>query len=176
MITKKLLQIQALGLALLLGAQDALAGGAEVGHLDAHAALAQGEQAGLGADGLDVGAREVVLLGDELVEVDVLVEAHLAGVEVEDLALRVLVRVLEQDLAVDAPRADQRRVQRLDLVGRHDHLDVAPVVEAVQLVEQLQHGPLHLALSPRCRIISFRTNSVDLVNEDNRGGVLAGNL
>ena len=37
--------------------------------------------------GLDVGTGEIVLLVDELVEIDVLVERHLGGVEGEDLLL-----------------------------------------------------------------------------------------
>ena len=32
-------------------------------------------------------------------------------------------------------------------VGGHQHLDVAPGAEAIQLVEQLQHGSLHLVNS-----------------------------
>ena len=44
----------------------------------AHAALAQREQPRLGADRLDVGARQLVLGHDEFLEVDVVRERHLA--------------------------------------------------------------------------------------------------
>ncbi len=55
--------------------------------------------------------------------------------QVEDLALGVLVWVLEEDFAVDAARSDQGGVERLDLVGGHDDLNVSPVVETIQLIE-----------------------------------------
>jgi len=170
------LQVQALRLAFLLRPQNSLPSGTEVGHLDAHSALPESHETGFGANGLDVGTRQIILLGDELLEVDVLVKRHLAGVQGEDLALGVLVGVLEQNLAVNAARADQRRVEGLDLVRCHDNLDVAAVVEAVQLVEELQHRPLDFAFAARGRLIALRANSIDLVNENNRGGVLSGDL
>ena len=170
------LQVQTLGLTFLLRAQHTLARGPEIGHLDSHPALTQRHHARLGADGLDVGAGEVVLLRDELLELHVLGQAHLARVQEEDLALGVLVGVLEEDLAVDTTRPDEGGVQRVDLVGGHDDLDVTSVVEAVQLVKQLQHGPLHLALAARRRVVPFCADGVNLVDEDNRGGVLAGDL
>lgn len=60
----------------------------------------------------------------------------------------------ELDLAVNATGTDERRVERLDLVGRHDDLDVAAVVKAVKLVEKLEHGALDLALAARRRVVS----------------------
>jgi hypothetical protein len=63
------------------------------------------------------------------------------------LLSRLTVRVLEEDLSVDTTRTDQSRVESVDLVGSHDDLDVTAVVEAVQLVEQLQHSSLNFALS-----------------------------
>jgi hypothetical protein len=71
------LQEEALGHVALLLVEGRLLGVLEVrlGHV--HPALAQGQQAGLGADGLDVGPGEVVLGLHELLEVDVWAHAHL---------------------------------------------------------------------------------------------------
>ena len=170
------LQIQTLRLALRLRLEHPLPRAPKIRHLHPHPALPQRHQPGLGADGLDVRARQVVLLGDKLLEVDVLVEAHLARVQREDLALGVLVRVLEQDLAVDTAGADERRVQGVDLVGGHDHLDVAAVVEAVELVEELEHGALDLALAAGGGLVALGADGVDFVDEDDGGGVLGGDL
>lgn len=49
--------------------------------------------------------------------------------------------------------SDEGRVQRFYPVGRHDDFNVPPRVEAIKLVEQLQHGPLDLPLSPRVGVI-----------------------
>ena len=49
-------------------------------------------------------------------------EVHLARVDLEDVAARLLVGGRELDLTVDAPRADESRVKGLDFVGRQDDL------------------------------------------------------
>ena len=83
------LQIQSLGLTLILGLEDTLTSSSEIFHLHSHASLAEGHETSLGADGFDVGAGEIVLLADEFFEVDVFAEGHFAGVEEEDFALGV---------------------------------------------------------------------------------------
>ena len=81
------LQVQAFRLAFTLGLENPLSGRAEVSHLHSHPALTQSHEACLGAYGLDIGAGKIVLLVDELVEVDIVVERHLGGVEGENLLL-----------------------------------------------------------------------------------------
>uniref|UniRef100_A0A3B3C4A7 BRMS1 like transcriptional repressor b n=1 Tax=Oryzias melastigma TaxID=30732 RepID=A0A3B3C4A7_ORYME len=49
--------------------------------------------------------------------------------------------------------SDEGRVQSFYAVGGHDDFHVAPRVEAVQLVEQLQHSPLDLPLSSGVRVV-----------------------
>ena len=78
----------------------------------------------------------------------------------------------ELDLSVDTTRPDERRVERFDLVRGHDDLDVTARVEAVQLIEQFQHGALDLALSARCRIVTLRADCINLVDENDRRGHL----
>lgn len=56
---------------------------------DAHPALSEREQAGLGADGLDVGARQVVLGEDVLLEVDVVAERHARRVQAKYVPFRL---------------------------------------------------------------------------------------
>ena len=43
--------------------------------------------------------------------------------------------------------ADEGRVKGFDLVGGHDDLDVPAGIEAIQLVQKLQHGTLNLTFS-----------------------------
>lgn len=50
-------------------------------------------------------------------------------------------------------RSDEGRVQGFYPVGSHDNFDVSPGVEAIQLVEQLQHGSLDLPLTARVGVI-----------------------
>ena len=64
--------------------------------------------------------------------------------------MKLTVGVLEENLSVNTTRTDKGRVERLDLVGGHDDLDVSTIIETVQLVKQLQHSSLNLALTTRC--------------------------
>lgn len=77
---------------------------------------------------LDVCTGEVIFSEDKLVKVDVIRERHLVGVDAEDAPLGLLVRQRELDLAVNAPGTDEGRVQRLDAVSRHDHLQEVVVL------------------------------------------------
>jgi hypothetical protein len=81
------LQVQALWLALALRLQDSFPCRAEVLHVHPHSSLAKGQETGLGTDGLDISTRQIVLLVDKLVQIDILVQRHLGGVEGEDLLL-----------------------------------------------------------------------------------------
>lgn len=58
----------------------------------------------------------------KLVKADIIGQRHAAGVDLEDAPLGLGVWQRELDLAVDAPGADERRVERLDAIGGHYHL------------------------------------------------------
>lgn len=64
--------------------------------------------------------------------------------------MKLTIGVLEENLSVNTTRTDKGRVERLDLVGGHDDLDVSTIIETVQLVKQLQHSSLNLTLTTRC--------------------------
>lgn len=53
----------------------------------------------------------------------------------------------ELDLPVQTSGPHQGRVQGVWSVGGHQYFDVASRVEAVQLVDELQHSPLDLIVS-----------------------------
>mmetsp|Transcript_10690 Transcript_10690/g.27212 ORF Transcript_10690/g.27212 Transcript_10690/m.27212 type:complete len:286 (-) Transcript_10690:281-1138(-) len=160
------LDVEAVGNVPLLLVEGLFLGFDEVVVLDLHSSLAEGEEAGLGADGLDVGAGKFVLGHDELLEVDVVGEVHAAGVDAEDVALGLDVGEGEFDLAVDAAGADEGGVEGFHLVGGHDDLDVAALVEAVELVEEFEHGPLDFAGAAGGRVVALGADGVDFVDED----------
>lgn len=57
------------------------------------------------------------------------------------------VRQAELDLPIQTSGPHQGRVQRVRPVGGHQHFDVASRVETIQLIDELQHGPLDLVVS-----------------------------
>ena len=68
---------------------------------------------------LDVCARELILRHHKLLQIDVIRESHLGRVDAKDHALCLLIRQRELDLTINAAGPDERRIQRVDSVGRH---------------------------------------------------------
>ena len=56
-----------------------------------------------------------------------------------------------------------------------NYLGVSAGIEAVQLVEQLQHGSLDLPLATAVAVVPLGPHRVDLVDEDDTGAVLVSN-
>mmetsp|Transcript_31970 Transcript_31970/g.75966 ORF Transcript_31970/g.75966 Transcript_31970/m.75966 type:complete len:221 (+) Transcript_31970:65-727(+) len=137
-----------------------------LGHV--HASLSEGIHARLRAASLELGARGTAHRVGDLLEVYPAHEVHLARVDLEDVDPAALARVGELDLAVDAAGAQERGVEDVHAVGRHQHLDLVGGLEPVELVQELQHGPLHLAVpaAAAAAVAPRRPNAVDLVHED----------
>ena len=88
--------------------------------------------------------------------------------------LGLLIREGKFDFPINSTRSDESRVECLDPIGGHDDLDVTPGVEAIKLVEKLQHCPLDLPLTPAVALVPLSADSVNLINEDNAGRVFFG--
>jgi hypothetical protein len=76
------------------------------------------------------------------------------------------VRGLDGDLAVEAARAQQRRVEDVGAVGRGDEDDIGLDVEAVHLDQQLVQGLLALVVPAAETGATVAADGVDLVDED----------
>ena len=83
---------------------------------------------------------------------------------------------VDDDLAVEAARAQQRRVEDVGPVGGGDHDDAALDVEAVHLDEHLVERLLALVVAAAQAGAAVAADGVDLVDEDDRRGVLLGLL
>ena len=132
----------------------------------------QRDHASLDTDGLELGAAELVRGPGQLGPVDVAVDLHLAGVDPQDLGAALLVRQRELDLAIEPAGAQQGRVQHVDPVRGRQDLDPVVRREAVHLVEQLQHRPLHLPVPGLFRVEALGAHRVELVDEDDRRRLL----
>src|SRR5204862_129838 len=78
-------------------------------------------------------------------------------VNLEDLPAPVSVRAVDDDLPVEPPRAEQRRVEDVRPVRRRDQDDVVLQLEPVHLDEELVQGLLALvvaAAEPRAAVAS----------------------
>mmetsp|Transcript_83446 Transcript_83446/g.202367 ORF Transcript_83446/g.202367 Transcript_83446/m.202367 type:complete len:211 (+) Transcript_83446:433-1065(+) len=89
--------------------------------------------------------------------------------DLEDVGSSFQVRNAKLNLPVQSARPQQCRVQSVWAVCCHQHLHIAPGIEAVKLIDNLQHRTLHLAVTI-CLIASSRAaDGVDLINEEDAG-------
>ena len=103
------------------------------------------------ADVREIGAGQAGGVPRDRVEVDVGGERLAARVHEQDLAAALQVGRLDEDLAVEAARAKQGRVEILEPVrGAHDD-DLVARAEAVELDEQLVQRLVLLAVEARAR-------------------------
>ena len=108
--------------------------------------------------------------------IDVGRQRHLAHVHLQDLLAADHVRVRHHDLAVEAARAQQRRIEHVGPVGGGDQDDAFVGLEAVHLDEQLVQRLLALVVAAAEAGAAMAADGVDLVDEDDAGRVLLGLL
>ena len=90
----------------------------------------------------------------------------------QDLLAAADVGQRHDDLAVEAARAQQRRVEHVGPVGRGDHDDAEVGLEAVHLDQQLVQRLLALVVAAAEAGAALAADRVDLVDEDDAGRVL----
>ena len=96
--------------------------------------------------------------------------------DLEDLLAAPAVGTVDDDLAVEAAGAQQRRVEDVGPVGGGDEDDVVLHLEAVHLDEELVERLLALVVAAAQAGAAVTTDGVDLVHEDDAGRVLLGLL
>ena len=115
-------------------------------------------------------------LAGEVVDVDLLRERLAARVDLEDLRAPLAVRPVDDHLAVEAARPQQRRVEDVGPVRGGDQDDVVLHLEAVHLDQQLVQRLLALVVAAAEAGAAVTADGVDLVHEDDAGRVLLGLL
>ena len=121
---------------------------------------------------LEVGAREARRPARDHVQVDVGAERRLLGVHLEDAGASLDVGARHHDAAVEAAGAQQRRVEHVGAVGGGDQDDAVVRLEAVHLDQQLVQRLLALVVPAAEARAAVAADGVDLVDEDDAGGVL----
>ncbi len=140
-------------------------------------ARARGQQRGLVEHVGQVGTAEARRTTGHGDQVDVGLERLAARVDLARICLRPdEVGGVDLDLAVEAARAQQRRVEDVGPVGGGDEDDAAAHVEAVHLDEELVEGLLALVVTAAHAGAAVATDGVDLVDEHDGRGVLLGLL
>jgi hypothetical protein len=120
----------------------------------------------------EIRAGEARRLAGERVEVDLLRQRLAACVDLEDVLAALAIRAVDHDLAVEAARPQQRRVEDVRPIRGRDQDDVVLHLEAVHLDQQLVEGLLSLVVAAAHPRAAVATDGVDLVHEDDAGRVL----
>ena len=107
----------------------------------------------------------------DLVEVDVLGDLDLFGVNLQDLLAALEVGQLHRHAAVKAAGARERRVEGLGAVRRGEDDDAGVSFEAVHLGQQLVERLLTLVVAAHLAVALF-ADGVDLVDKDDTGRLL----
>mmetsp|Transcript_19631 Transcript_19631/g.47518 ORF Transcript_19631/g.47518 Transcript_19631/m.47518 type:complete len:362 (-) Transcript_19631:881-1966(-) len=159
--------------------QDALSGLLEVGVVHPRALVTGGEDGGFVADVGDVGAAESRgqgghALGDVL-HVQPLSQRHGLEVHHEDLLTLPDIGLVDGDLTIESPRTQQSRVQDVDPVSTSQHHDIRLGGEPIHLHEQLVQRVLTLIIATPAEsaLTTLAAHGVDLIDEDDRRGLLA---
>ena len=114
----------------------------------------------------EVGAREAGGRRREHVEVDLLVDRLALRVHLEDLLAPLAVGPVDDDLPVEAARAQERRVEDVRPVRGGDEDDVVLQLEPVHLDEELVQRLLALVVTAAQAGAAMAADGVDLVDED----------
>ena len=117
--------------------QDLVLGVLEVGHLDELLVLSRGQEGGLVHEVREVGPRKAGSAPRQYLQLDVRRVRDPARVDPEDLLPTLHVRPRHDDLAVEAARPKQGRVEHVGPVGRRDQDDAVVGLEAVHLDQEL---------------------------------------
>ena len=136
----------------------------------------RGQQSRLVDEVGQVGAGEARRAARDHPGVDVGRQRHLAHVHFQDLLAAAHVRVRHHDLPVEAAGAQQRGVEHVGAVGGRDDDDALVGLEAVHLDQQLIQRLLALVVAATEAGAAVPADGVDLVDEDDAGGILLGLL
>ncbi len=151
---------------------DLVLGELEVHHADDLLVVARGVERRLVHQVGQIGAGEARRAAGEDVDVHVVAERNLLGVDGEDALAALHVRTVDDDAAVEAARAEERRVEDVGPVGGRDEDDALVRLEAVHLHEELVEGLLALVVPAAEAGAAVAADGVDFVDEDDAGGVL----
>jgi len=92
----------------------------------------------------------------------------------QNLFSRLYGRLWEFDFPVNSTWPQKRWIQNINSISTHDNLNILATLEAIQLIQQFQHSPLHLAVPTPIPLEPTPADTVDLVHENNAGRVLFG--
>src|SRR5206468_7945794 len=112
----------------------------------------------------------------DLIQIGVLRQADLAYVHLEDLRAALPVRTVDEHLAIEAPRAQKRRIEDLRAIGCGEQDESLARIEAIHLDQELIQRLLLLVVPAQAVRATGAAQRIELVDEDDCRGPRAGLL
>ncbi|KAI6757217.1 hypothetical protein HG531_003042 [Fusarium graminearum] len=127
----------------------------------------------LRAEGGNIGTNVTMCLGCNLLQVDIVTELHVLGVDLENLETTSRVGDTNVDLTIESAESSKSGVDRVGSVGGGHDNDVGTSLHTVHEGKKLRNdSSLDLTVS----LFTLGSDGVNLVDEDNGGRVLLGFL
>mmetsp|Transcript_30952 Transcript_30952/g.56106 ORF Transcript_30952/g.56106 Transcript_30952/m.56106 type:complete len:205 (+) Transcript_30952:288-902(+) len=132
--------------------------------------LSQSKHTSLRTYRLTLGSTRIHHLLRNRVQINIPQQIHSARVNLHDGHTILGIGIREFNLTINTPRTEQRRVQNINTIRGHDHFNVLGRFKPIQLIQQFQHGTLHLGIaSTSSASTPALTNGIDLIHEDDTG-------
>ncbi len=163
------------GALLFCTGDDRFKRGKQILLIDGLASLAHGAQRGLVYQICKIRADCTGSCLCDLMQVNVLSQLDVAGVDAQRLVSALQIRAVDDDTAVKASRAQKRLVQNLGTVGGGQNDDTLARVKAVNFGKQLVERLLALIVAAELAV-ARAADGVDLINKDDGRRDLVGLL
>ena len=124
----------------------------------------------------EVCARVTRCPAGHLVEIDILGQGLATGMNSQDLKTTGVIRTVNGHLTVETAGTQQGCIENIRPVGGRNDDDAGIALETVHFGEQLVEGLLPLIISTTEASTPLASNGIDLIDEDDAGGVLLGLL
>ena len=151
---------------------DALDGFFHLRHADLVLVAAGGEQCRLIDEVREVRTRKARRAARNDIEVDILCHRLALRVDLEDGQTAAHIGLIDDNLAVEAARAQERRVEDIRAVRRRDDDDALVGRKAVHLDEQLVERLLALIVAATDASATLASDCIDLIDEDDARRIL----
>ena len=152
--------------AALAAHHDLVLGVLEMIHGHVARIAARGEQRGFVDQVGEIRARKPRRAARDQGRIDVRRQRHLAHVHLEDLFAPAQIRQRHHDLAIEAARSQQRRIEHVRAIGRSDDDDAFVALETIHLDQQLVQRLLALIVTAAQAGAAMAADRVDLVDKD----------
>ena len=163
------------GTTLLLEADhDAVDGSIDLLPANGGLAGAGGGDGALVHEVLKLGARETGSTTGDGLEVDIGLEGLATGVDAKDALTALEVGKINGDLTIETAGTEEGLIENIDTVGGGNGDNAGVAIETVHLDEDLVDGLLALVVATGETGTTLTTDGIDLINEDDAGGVLLG--